>query len=141
MPVKIEVELSAVASRPRPRSISSRLAPLLAEEADRVADVGCGYLAGTKELLRHHQRVYAIDTALQEKRIASRLAAIQTNTNFAGFRMSGSFASSKLRLGGAYVVNVLHTLPTPKAREALLQSIQRNLRTGGFVVIDVARPW
>jgi SAM-dependent methyltransferase len=129
-------ELSAVANRPCPRSIR-KAAPRLASEADRVADVGCGYMAGTVELLRHHKKVYAVDTGRQEERIRHQIDACSANPRFAGFRTTEEFARSRLRLGGVYVVNVLHTLPTPAARVRLLESARRNLRTGGFVLIDV----
>lgn len=136
MPVEITPELSAIASRPCPRSIRL-LAPQLAADAERVADVGCGYLSGTAELLRHHRQVYAVDTAVQRERIATRLTPIETVASFAGFRSAEEFQASKLRLGGVYLINVLHTVPSNAERVSLLQSGRQNLRSGGFVVVDV----
>lgn len=136
MPIAIEKELSAVASRPCPRSIR-KLAPELSEEAGRVADIGCGYLAGTTELIRHHRQVYAVDTSTQRKRIAARLIRVESKETFSGFRSDKEFAKSKLRLGGGYVINVLHTLPIPTERVAVLRSAHQNLRLGGFLVVDV----
>lgn len=136
VPAAIEKELSAVASRPCPRSIR-KLAPDLAEEAARVADIGCGYLAGTAELIRFHRQVYAIDTSVQRKRIAARLARLESMEAFRGFRSDKEFSKSRLRLGGGYVINVLHTLPTAAERVAVLRSTYQNLRLGGFAVVDV----
>jgi SAM-dependent methyltransferase len=136
MSVEITGELSAIASRPCPRSIR-QLAPQLATEANRVADIGCGYLAGTAELLRHHKRVYAVDTVVQRQRIADRLRPLEAATGFAGFRSSGEFQASKLRLGGAYLINVLHTVPSVAERVSLLRSSHQNLCSGGFAVVDV----
>ena len=135
MSIEIVREFSAIASRPAPRSIR-RLAPELAKEAERVADVGCGYLSGTVELLGHHRHVYAVDTKRQAGRIEERLKAIRRQ-EFAGFRVFDDFAESNLRLGGAYVANVLHTIPEPEDRVELLRAVQRNLRRAGFVVVDV----
>jgi SAM-dependent methyltransferase len=136
MPVHIEPELSAIASRPCPRSIREN-APVLAQEARRVADVGCGFMKGTEELLKHHERVYAVDTELQRDRIDKRIVKLSGNPRFGGFKSFDEFAQSSLRLGGAYVVNVLHTLPSPRRRVSLLQVVRKNLRRDGFVLIDV----
>jgi SAM-dependent methyltransferase len=129
-------ELSAIASRPAPRSI--RLAaPRLAVEAKRVADVGCGYMRGTRELLRHHDAVYAVDSERQRARIAAEIDVCSTDRAFRGFRSWDQFRDSKLRLGGAYVVNVLHTLPFPRERIELLRGVHRNLAKGAFLLLDV----
>lgn len=94
-------------------------------------------MAGTLELLRHHRRVYAVDTAYQRTRIAARLRACEEHSGFAGFRTAEEFEKSQLRLGGAYLVNVLHTLESPSDRVKLLETTSRNLRANGFVVVDV----
>lgn len=136
LPGDIVREYSAVASSPAARSIRL-LAPQLAANADRVADVGCGYMQGTLELLQHHDRVYAIDTEFQRSRIAERLAEAGSQSGFAGFRTAEWFATSRLRLAGAYIVNVLHTLPSVDERVGVLTAARRNLRRSGFVVVDV----
>lgn len=110
---------------------------MLASDAARVADVGCGYMRGTIELLRHHKRVYAIDSELQRARISARLADCEREPAFAGFRTISEFEQSQLRLEGAYLVNVLHTLPSVDQRLDALRMIRRNVRRAGFVLIDV----
>ena len=92
---------------------------------------------GTLELLKHHRRVYAIDTEAQAQRIQGRIEECRNHPSFAGFRTIDDFRRSRLRLGGAYVINVLHTLPSVEDRVDLLQSVRRNLRRGGFVLLDV----
>jgi hypothetical protein len=49
----------------------------------------------------------------------------------------------RLRLGIAYVVNVLHTIPDPTARVEVLKSARRNLTDHGVLVVDVptAESW
>lgn len=136
LPVNIVPELSAIASRPAPRSI--RLAaPRLANEAKRAVDVGCGYMQGTRELLRHHEKVYAVDSAAQQTRIASEIEECAAHESFAGFKMWDEFKATRLRLGAAYVVNVLHTLPSRELRVQLLEAVRQNLRRDGFLLLDV----
>lgn len=94
-------------------------------------------MQGTVELMRHHSHVYAVDTDFQRSRVADRLAEVGSRPAFAGFKTIDEFAVSKLRLGGAYVVNVLHTLPVEDERVDLLETVRRNLRASGFVVVDV----
>lgn len=136
MPIDIRSELSAIASSPPARSLALA-ASVLAPSASKVADVGCGFMQGTKELLKYHNSVYAIDTVAQQTRIAGRITECEAHPSFSGFRSSDSFSKSRLRLHGAYVVNVLHTLPTVKRRVELLEAVRRNLTAGGFVVVDV----
>lgn len=112
-------------------------APRLAREAQNVADVGCGYMQGTLELIQHHAKVYAVDSDLQKHRIAQRIAICQTYPAFGGFKTWDEFKSLSLRLGGAYVVNVLHTLPSVDQRVELLEVVRQNLKREGFVLIDV----
>jgi hypothetical protein len=94
-------------------------------------------MQGTVELLQHHRRVYAVDRAEQEPRIRHRIRECERHSSFAGFRTIEEFGDSHLRLGGCYVVNVLHTLPTKEARTALLSTVRGNLRSGGFCLVDV----
>jgi hypothetical protein len=132
----IRPELSAIASRPCPRSIRL-LAPSLSKEARRIADVGCGFMKGTVDLLKHHEKVYAVDLASQRSRIEDRIRNCDAYEGFAGFKTFEEFQQSKLRLGGAYVVNVLHTLPEVEMRVELLRAVHANLRGSGFAVLDV----
>jgi SAM-dependent methyltransferase len=99
--------------------------------------VGCGFMQGTIELLKHHKRVYAVDTELQRQRIRDALEACSGHPRFAGFKTSEDFAGSRLRLGAAYCVNVLHTLPSRRIRTNLLRSVHRNLRDSGILILDV----
>jgi hypothetical protein len=92
---------------------------------------------GTLELLKHHRSVYAIDMEAQRRRIQNRIEECSKHPSFAGFRSVDEFRLSKLRLGGAYVVNVLHTLPEVDQRIDLLVVTARNLRSNGFILIDV----
>jgi SAM-dependent methyltransferase len=134
--VEIAPEFSAVANRPAPRSIRI-LAPEIAAEGDRVVDLGCGFMAGTRELLLHHAGVYAVDTGRQKERIRTRLADCERKPNFRGFRSDVQFGRMQLRLRVAYVVNVLHTIPNPAARIELLKGARRNLIKDGTLVLDV----
>lgn len=136
MPVEVAPEFSAVPNRPAPRSIRV-LAPELAQDGDRVVDIGCGFTAGTQEMLRHHDAVYAVDSARQQKRIKGRLEVCERDPRFRGFRTSESFSQMRLRLKVAYVINVLHTLPSPAARIEILESARRNLTVRGTLVVDV----
>jgi SAM-dependent methyltransferase len=136
LPIEIVREYSAVPNRPAPRSIR-RLAPSLAREAVRAVDVGCGYMRGTEVLLQHHEAVYAVDTGRQRRRIEERLQACTAQIGFRGFRTIDEFRRSQLRLGVAYLINVIHTLPDPGERVDLLASIHRNLKRDGLLVIDV----
>jgi hypothetical protein len=94
-------------------------------------------MQGTAELMRHHGRVYAVDTEFQRSRIAGRLAEMESDPAFAGFKTVEEFAVSRLRLGGAYVINVLHTLPSEDERVGLLEAVRQNLRKSGYVAVDV----
>jgi hypothetical protein len=94
-------------------------------------------MAGTRELLAHHAVVYAVDTPKQAPRIAAYVSECTRNPSFAGFRTTEEFARSRLRLGGVYVVNVLHTLPQAQDRVRLLRAARRNIRSSGFVLVDV----
>ncbi len=134
--MQIAPELSAIAS-PRPARSIAKAAALLATDDDVVADVGCGYTQGTRELMRHHGMTYAVDTRRQRERIKERLDALEGDPLFGGFKTADQFAKSRLRLNGAYVINVLHVLPAVTDRVAVLRTAVRNLRSDGFVVIDV----
>jgi SAM-dependent methyltransferase len=136
VPRKIVPERSAIASRPCARSIRMA-APELSASAAAVADVGCGYMAGTLELLRHHRQVYAVDTELQRGRIGDRIALCSRKPNFAGFMTNEEFGASRVRLDGAYVVNVLHVLPAKSARVELLRMVREKLKRNGFALLDV----
>ncbi len=130
----IRPEYSAVRGRPCPRSIRL-VAPTL--EATRVADIGCGFLAGTMELLRHHAHVYAVDREFNRSRIEGQLEIAAAHDGFAGFLTFEEFARARLRLDAAYVVNVLHTLPSVEERLELLAAVGRNVIRGGTLVLDV----
>lgn len=99
--------------------------------------MGCGYMQGTIELMKYHDKVYAVDTEIQRHRLIARLEMCSRNPHFGGFKTTEEFLSTGLRLGGAYVVNVLHTLPSAQERIALLSAVRRNLRSSGFLLIDV----
>lgn len=110
---------------------------MLAQEGPRVADVGCGYMQGTLELLQYHAAVYAVDSEYQRSRIAHRIAECEEHAAFARFKTWDEFKSSRLRLAGAYVVNVLHTLPARDQRIELLEAVRQNLKQNGFALLDV----
>jgi len=113
------------------------MAPQLAQDGDVVVDVGCGYLIGTKELLKHHGTVYAVDTEIQADRVASRLDEISTSPRFGGFLTLDQLEASDISLDGAYLVNVLHTIPTVDRRLDILAAVRSRVKDGGFLLIDV----
>lgn len=94
-------------------------------------------MQGTEELLKHHAAVYAVDSARQQQRIKDRIDQCEAHPAFRRFVTSDEFFSSRLRLGAAYIVNVLHTLPSVDDRVALLKAAQRNLTKSGALLVDV----
>jgi hypothetical protein len=130
----IRPEYSAVGGRPCARSIRV-IAPTL--DADRAGDIGCGFMAGTMELLKHHGVVFAVDREANRSRLQDQIAIAARHPAFGGFLSFEELARKRLRLDAAYVVNVLHTLPSAEERLTLLSAVHRNVRRAGTLVLDV----
>ena len=103
-----------------------------------IIDVGTGKLRNLIPILTKFNRIWAVDTELQHKRNLSKLQKIQTrHASFKGFINTKEFNSMQLKSSAAMIISVLHAVPHKKQRLQILKSTKKNLRKGGFLLVDV----
>lgn len=99
----------------------------------RVADVGCGRLRNLGVLRKHFEEIILVDTELQCRRIRSLVPEAT------GIRLltSSQFGQLRGRLDAAFLISVLHVIPSKRQREELLAAVVSKVRRGGYLVVDV----
>lgn len=129
----IRVENSAP-SQSQPAKSVSWAASLLGDlKVHSVADIGCGRLRNLPVLIRNFSKIMLIDTELQCNRIKSDVP----HSKEVLLQSTDQFEKSSERFDAAFLISVLHIMPSRQRRFRLLETAFRKIKLGGFLVVDV----
>lgn len=135
---RIRPEYSVPNQSTPPQCISPFLNLCRKERVHTIVDVGAGKLRSTFPLLRQGLDVWIVDTKFQLLRCSKLIAQARTKyKNLRGVLSLEAFSRANLRLDGATMISVLHTIPKLETRSELLRAVKRNVKPGGLVLIDV----
>lgn len=129
----IRVENSAP-SQPRSAYSVRWAAPILVDEGvARIADIGSGLLRNLSVQGRHFDEVALVETP----RRCEMLRPEVVGKNHVLLQPTKEFENAPEKYDAVFLISILHTIPSPRNRQRIVNMAIRKIRVGGFIVVDV----